>query len=351
MGKQTQTNFLRSERKSKDLLEIIRTDICGPMRNQTIGGCRYFALFIDDYSRWCEVKFLSKKSEVFAAFKDNAAYAKNFTGKKIKNLQSDNGTEYLSNEFEDFLKDRGIKRRLSIPHTPQQNGIAERKNRTLLETARCLMLQSRLPARFWGEAVNTANYIRNRCPSKSLDGETAYKYWNGKPPMILHLKPFGSLAMALDKNPNKGKFDQRSKECYFLGYSEESKAYRLWSITEEKIIRSRDIKILEKFCNGKEKVENLLEVQNIDIDPTINSLNPTSTSNYREEQSILEENEGKRQEAKRGPGRSKIIRTGKPGRPRKSPNIRISNIEEPNSVEILDPKSLYEALEGPDADE
>ena len=118
----------------------------------------------------------------------------------------------MSNQFEEFIKDRGIKRRLTIPHTPQQNGIAEKKNRTLLETARCLMVQSGLPNRFWGEAVNITNYIRNRFPSRSLEGETSLKYWIEKRPNI-------SQTMALDKNPNKGKFDLRSKECYFLGHS------------------------------------------------------------------------------------------------------------------------------------
>ena len=101
-------------------------------------------------------------------------------------------------------------------HTPQQNGIAERKNRTLIETARCMMLQANLPPHFWAEAVQTANYIRNRCPSKILGGETAFKYWTGKRPSISHFKIFGSLVLSLDKNPSKGKFDTRSKNCYFF---------------------------------------------------------------------------------------------------------------------------------------
>ena len=125
-----------------------------------MGDSRYFALFIDDYSRCCVVNFLSNKP-VFAALKEYAAYAENFTGRKTKNLQSDNGAEYSSTQLEDFLKVRAIKRRLSILNTPQQNGIAERKKRILLETARCLMLQSGLLARFLGKAVNTANYIKN----------------------------------------------------------------------------------------------------------------------------------------------------------------------------------------------
>ena len=122
------------------------------------------------------------------------------------------------------------------------------------------MLKSKLPARFWGEAANTANYIRNRCTSKSLGGDIAYKHWTGKSPTLSHLEPFGALTMALDKNPNKGKFEQRSKEYYFLGCSEESKAYWLWSIIEGKAIRSRGIKVIEKFRNESKKVKNLIVV-------------------------------------------------------------------------------------------
>ncbi|CAB0018378.1 unnamed protein product, partial [Nesidiocoris tenuis] len=100
-----------------------------------------------------------------------------FTGKKIKFIQSDNGTEYCNKEFDRYLQAHGIFRRLTIPHTPQQNGVAERKNRSLVEMARCLMVQAKLPPSFWGEAIYTANYIRNRRPSRGIDGETPFKLW------------------------------------------------------------------------------------------------------------------------------------------------------------------------------
>ena len=106
------------------------------------------------------------------------------------------------------------------------------------------MLQSNLPPSFWAEAISTANYLRNRCPSRALGGETPFKYWTGKRPDLSSCRPFGTTVYALEKNPQKGKFDARSKMCIFLGYSEESKAYRLWSSTENKIIVSRDVKFL-----------------------------------------------------------------------------------------------------------
>lgn len=112
----------------------------------------------------CKV-FLRNKSDVYNAFREIKALVENQTGKKIKQLQSDNEREYLSTEFEDFLAKAGIRRRLSIAYNPEQNGIAERKNQTLLKMTRCLLIRSDLPSSFWAEAVSTANYIRNRCPT------------------------------------------------------------------------------------------------------------------------------------------------------------------------------------------
>ena len=111
-GKQIQTPFKNSQRKSKELLEILHTDICGQKRTKLIGGAQYFTLFMEDLSQWFEVHFLAKKSDGFGAFKKYASHAENMTGKKIKFLQSDNGTEYLTNEFEEYLNLHGVVTRL-----------------------------------------------------------------------------------------------------------------------------------------------------------------------------------------------------------------------------------------------
>ena len=359
-GKQAQTPFKNSQRKSKELLEIVHTDICGPMRTKSIGGAQYFAVFIDDLSRWCEVHFLAKKSDVFGAFKKYASHAENITGKKIKFLQSDNGTEYLTNEFEEYLNLHGIQRRLTVPHTPEQNGVAERKNRSLVETTRCLLLQSKLQPRFWAEAINTANYIRNRCPSRTLDGETPYKCWTGRRPSVSHCRPFGTMALALNKDPKKGKFQSRSKECYLLGYSVETKAYRLWSIDDQKTIRSRDVKFLDKFHTSSENFEELVsdtastdQVEKVVNEPEHNDDDnidhPTNHINLR-----------------KGPGRPRVIRNGRPGRPRMEPNMvaveaeavdiqqeaeAVNIQQEANFTHAVDPVNLKDAMEGPDLNE
>jgi len=175
------------------------------MRTTSIGRARYFITFIDDYSRWCETYFLKDKSEVAEKFEDYKNLETR-TGRRIKAVQSDNGREFCNAKMDAIFKRAKIRRRLTTTYTPQQNGIAERKNRTLIEAARCLLIQSGLSPSFWAEAISTANYVKNRCISRSTDGSTPYELWNGRLPVVKHLKTFGERVFFLNKSPNKSKF-------------------------------------------------------------------------------------------------------------------------------------------------
>jgi hypothetical protein len=251
-AKQTRKSFSRNESHKKEtLLELIHTDICGPMRVNSIGGSRYFITFIDDKSGWCEIYFIKKKSEAASAFFKYKAMVENQLGKRIKCLRSDNGTEYLCNELESYLEKHGIKHEMTVAYTPEQNGVAERRNRTLVEMARCMMIQSQLSSSFWAEAISTANYLRNRCPSRSINGQTPHKLWTGKDFSVKHFQIFGTKGYRLDKTPNKGKFDPRSKKCIFVGYSTERRAYRVWCPDFKRIYATRDV----KFVNNLEVKE------------------------------------------------------------------------------------------------
>ncbi|KRY16471.1 Retrovirus-related Pol polyprotein from transposon TNT 1-94 [Trichinella patagoniensis] len=160
-------------------------------------------------------------------------------------------TEYCSEKFQKFLRVNGIRHETSVQYTPQQNGVAERKNRTLFDMARCMLLESKLSLNFWAEAISTACYIRNRCPSRSLNGEIPLTLWNGRKLTLNYFRTFGERAYVLGKSPRKGKFSTRSKECIFIGYSTESKAYRLWCPAERKVFKSRDVKFTGKFENDE----------------------------------------------------------------------------------------------------
>ena len=179
--KMTRTKFEKCAERSSEVLEIIHSDICGPMRTESKGKSKYFVTFTDDASGWRQVRFLKSKDQVLSKFIEFVTSVENQTGKRVKYLQSDNGAENRNKLFDEYLKKKGIGRRLSIAYNPEQNGISER---TLLETARCLLMESELPASFWAEAVNTACYIRNRCPSRRLNGKTPLELWSKKIPNL-----------------------------------------------------------------------------------------------------------------------------------------------------------------------
>lgn len=260
-GKKTRSPFPQSTSRSNEILELVHTDLCGPMKVESLGGSKYFATFIDDKSRWCEIYFLRRKNELFDKFLEFKAKVEKQTGKFIKTVRSDNGGEYRSNELEDYLKKEGIRHQFTVDYTPQQNGIAERKNRTLVEMATCMLIQSGLPRTFWAEAILTAVYIRNRCPSRSLDGKLPHEIWTGKIPTAIHFQIFGTKAHMLDKSKHV-KFDQKTIECIFVGYSTESKVYRLWDPKSRKIRKSRDVTFINNFEN-QQKFEEFIDVETL----------------------------------------------------------------------------------------
>ena len=136
----------------------------------------------------------------------------NFTGHKLKILRTDNSGEFTSNSFQAHLKACGVRHELTIPKTPQQNGAAERLNRTLVETTRAMLLDARLPHQFWAEAISTAIYLRNRSPTSAVKGATPYQAWYKKRPEVEHLRVFGSTAYIHVPKNMRGKLDSKTKK-------------------------------------------------------------------------------------------------------------------------------------------
>lgn len=257
-GKQTRQPFstkMKNERRASRSLELVHSDVCGPMEKTSIGGSRYFIQFIDDYSRRLSIYFLKNKSEALDAFKTYKSYVEKHTGYQILALRSDNGREYVNEPFKQFLSEKGIQHQLTIPYTPQQNGLAERSNRTVLEKARCLLVDAGLPKSFWAEACSTAVYLINRSPAKRLMGQTPHEIWSGKRPDLSHLKVFGCRAMTHIPKELRRKWDEKARSCLFLGYLEHTKGYRLYDEKTKKIFRSRDVIFYEDVASNAEKVK------------------------------------------------------------------------------------------------
>ena len=169
MGKMTRTPFSGSMEQATDLLEIIHTDVCGPMSVSARGGYRYFVTFTDDLSSYGYIYLMKHKSETFERFKEFQNEVENHRNRKIKFLWSDRGGEYLSYDFLTHLKASGIVSQLTPPGTPQRNGVSERRNRTLLDMVRSMMSLTDLSLSFWGYALETAAFTLNRAPSKSVE--------------------------------------------------------------------------------------------------------------------------------------------------------------------------------------
>ncbi|XP_075110572.1 uncharacterized protein LOC142181555 [Nicotiana tabacum] len=171
-GKQKRVSFSKLGRTpKKEKLELVHTDVWGPAPVTSLGGSHYYVTFIDNFTRKVWVYFLKNKSDVFITFKRWKAEVENQTSLKLKCLKSDNVGEYDNQEFKAFCSENGIRMIKTVPGTPEQNGVAERMNKTLNERARSMRIHSGLPKYFWAEAVNTAAYLRNRGPSVPLNFE------------------------------------------------------------------------------------------------------------------------------------------------------------------------------------
>lgn len=176
-GKMSRIPFPKeSTTKTEEILDLIHTDVCGPMQTITPGKKRYILTVIDDYSRFTKVYFMESKDEAIKYIKQFCEYAKTQLKGKPKIIRSDRGREYVNNSLRNYLHDEGIIIQYTASYSPQQNGVAERKNRSLIEMAKCMLLDAGLEKKYWAEAVYTANYLQNILPTKPAN-KTPYQLW------------------------------------------------------------------------------------------------------------------------------------------------------------------------------
>ena len=187
LGKQHRDPFpQQASWRAKRPLELVHSDLCGNMPTESLGGSKFFITFIDDFTRKVWIQFLKEKSQAFQAFKDLKVEVENYIRLGFVSKLTDRGGEYISNEAEKDFREHGIRHELTARFTPQQNGVSERKNRTIVESMRCMLKRKNLPNSFWAEAV--AGYLINRflAPTKSLKDCTPHEAWYGRKPDILH---------------------------------------------------------------------------------------------------------------------------------------------------------------------
>lgn len=246
-GKQARLPFKNVGSRATRPLELIHSDMCGPMESTSYGGKRYFISFIDDHTRMVHVYFTKDKLSIFDIFKDYKNKVENQLDCKIKTIRTDNGKEYCNSNFERFLANCGITHQTSNPYSPQQSGVAERMNRTLVEKARCMMYNADLPKPIWAEAIATAAYVVNRSPTKSLEEMTPYEMWTGRKPVLSHMRIFGSESMVHIPKERRQKWDKKSEKMIFVGYCDNTKGYRVMHPKTHQVMKSRDVVFFEKI--------------------------------------------------------------------------------------------------------
>ncbi|KAH9657298.1 Integrase catalytic domain-containing protein [Citrus sinensis] len=268
-SKATRQKFGTSKQETKHSMDYIHSDLWGPSQVPSHGGARYFMTLIGDYTRKVWVYVLKQKGEALLKFKEWMTLIENQTERKVKRLRIDNGLEYYSKEFDSFCKEKGIVRHKTVRRIPQQNGLAERMNRTLVEKVRCMLFSANLSKHFWADAVTTAAYLINRSPSTALNFKTPQEVWSGKIPDLSNLRIFSSPTYAHIK---QGKLESRAIKGIFIGYPEGVKEYRIWFSDGKpsRVIVSRDVIFYEDaMLQQKVETELLALEQSISQEPNL----------------------------------------------------------------------------------
>ncbi|GJS53820.1 putative ribonuclease H-like domain-containing protein [Tanacetum coccineum] len=258
-------------------LHTLHMDLFGPTSVRSINHASYCLVITDDCSRFCWVFFLAKKDETSGILKTFIKQIENQLNQKVKIIRSDNGTEFKNRGMLEFCGEKGIKQEFSNARTPQQNGVAERMNRTLIEAARTMLADSLLPTTFWAEAVNTACYTFNRVRVTKPQNKTPYELLFGHKPILSYIRPFGCHVTILNTLSPLGKFDGKSDEGFLVGYSVNSKAFRVYNLVTKRV----EVNLHVNFLEEKPNVQGLGHRWMFDLDYLTDSMNyiPVSLQN------------------------------------------------------------------------
>jgi transposase InsO family protein len=265
--------------------ELFHSDICGPFESSLFGN-RYLLSFTDDYSRYVFVFLIQTKSDVFPKFKFLDDYIYNKTARHISTIRSDNAQEFKSASFVEYCAVYGISKQYTTTYSSNQNGVAERLYLTLFDGVRTLLIDSKLPLTLWDEAAMSMAYTRNRSPTSANSLVTPYELFHGTKPDVSHLKTFGSTCFALTtpyqrRITKSFKLTERSEKCSFMGYSNDSKSYRLLTARNQIILRRYEDTIFtsEATTNITGTIQNRSQAPNTSPAELSIPAQPTSTSN------------------------------------------------------------------------
>lgn len=257
-GKMCKKSFKSTGPREYKIGEFIHSDFKGPYSVPSYGGHPYFVTFINDTSGMCFLYLLRTKEshEVFEKFVFIVNLIKTQTNQNIKILRSDNGKKYINTQMKNFIDQHGINHQTTAAHTHEQNGKAERMNRTLDEAAESILYATDLPKQLWAESIATAVYLTNRTPSSRTFGKSPYEIWFGHKPSLSHLRKFGSIAYEYIPSSQRRKRQPKAKKRLLVGYENNSSNYRLLDMATKKITISRHVNFNEVCQNNNGEKEN-----------------------------------------------------------------------------------------------
>lgn len=280
----------KSDVENPKVLHRTYSDVCGPMETTARTGSRYFVTFIDAHSHHLVVKLVKTKDETFQLTKAYFERAETQTGERPNYFRSDGGGEYGSKEFSSYLESKGIHHEKTNAYTPQENGVAERMNRTLVEMARSMLNDAGLPNTYWGDAILYSAHILNRVPTRATNGDiTPHEAFTGNKPSVSHLRVFGCKAHVHIPEEKRQKLGVKSLECVNLGYAEHRRAYVCLDRKTGRIVESRDIVFDEGDPQGPSRVK--IDTTPLEKQAVANKPNADEVTNLEEpsEPAILEE--------------------------------------------------------------
>ncbi|KAJ9536530.1 hypothetical protein OSB04_un000282 [Centaurea solstitialis] len=264
----------KPEQGSKSPLSLLHMDLCGPMKFQSLAGRKYILVIVDDFSRYTWTKFLKSKDETSSLIINFIKAVQVQLNLPVQTVRTDNGTEFKNIILKTFYNTFGITQTFSAARTPEQNGVVERRNRTLVEAARSMLAESQLPQYLWAEAVNTACYTQNRSIIHRRFGKTPYHILFGRVPSVGHFKVFGCKCFVLNESENRGKFGPKSDELIFVGYSESSIAYRVLNkqkrvVSESINVRFDPITELSSDCSSSSSTNHVVNAESTSQDQCV----------------------------------------------------------------------------------
>ena len=242
LAKQRKLSFPSENNICKATFELLHIDIWGPFSVETVEGYKYFLTIVDDHSRATWVYLLKNKSDVLTVFPAFINQVENQYNTKVKSVRSDNVKEL---QFTKFYQDRGIFSYHSCPETPEQNSVVERKHQHILNVARALLFQSKVPFSFWGDCILTTVFLINRTPSQVLSNKTPYEVLTGKQPTYSRIRTFGCLCYASTSPKQRHKFQPRARACVFLGFPSGYKGYKVMDLESHAVYITRHVEFHE----------------------------------------------------------------------------------------------------------